>query len=131
MTDKRTIWSDFIILYLKSRKPIRSIQIINRRGRGNKMVDIDLETVINFCDKFEKEYLEILHQNAQRLKVAASSVTETLKGTEMATKSSVKLEMIADALYKATQTGEERILELKKRAQRELDEKERIEGRIR
>ena len=22
------------------------------------MVDIDLETVINFCDKFEKEYLE-------------------------------------------------------------------------
>lgn len=25
------------------------------------MVDIDLETVINFCDKFEKEYLEILH----------------------------------------------------------------------
>ena len=53
------------------------------------MVDIDLETVINFCDKFEKEYLEILHQNAQRLKVAASSVTETLKGTEMATKSSV------------------------------------------
>ena len=95
------------------------------------MVDIDLETVINFCDKLEKEYLEILHQNAQRLKVAASSVTETLKGTEMATKSSVKLEMIADALYKATQTGEERILELKKRAQRELDEKERIEGRIR
>ena len=95
------------------------------------MVDIDLETVINFCDKFEKEYLEILHQNAQRLKVAASSVTETLKGTEMATKSSVKLEMIADALYKDTQTGEERILELKKRAQRELDEKERIEGRIR
>ena len=49
----------------------------------------------------------------------------------MATKSSVKLEMIADALYKATQTGEERILELKKRAQRELEEKERIEGRIR
>ena len=39
--------------------------------------------------------------------------------------------VIADALYKATQTGEERILELKKRAQRELDEKERIEGRIR
>ena len=32
------------------------------------MVDIDLETVINFCDKFEKEYLEILHQNAQSLK---------------------------------------------------------------
>ena len=27
------------------------------------MVDIDLETVINFCDKFEKEYLEILHIN--------------------------------------------------------------------
>lgn len=95
------------------------------------MVDIDLETVISFCDKFEKEYLEVLRENAQRLKGAASNVTETLKGTEMATKSSVKLEMIADALYKATQTGEERILELKKRAQDELDEKNRIEGRIR
>ena len=95
------------------------------------MVDIDLDTVISFCDKFEKEYLEVLHENARRLKVAASSVTGTLKGTEMATKSSVKLEMIADALYKATETGEERIRELKKKAQRELDEKKRIEGRIR
>ena len=32
------------------------------------MVDIDLETVINFCDKFEKEYLEILHQKRTKIK---------------------------------------------------------------
>lgn len=92
------------------------------------MVDIDLETVIKFCDKFETEYLEELHVNAARLKKAASSAASTLGKTDMATNATEKLEKVADAIYKASMVGEERIQELRRKAQQELDDKERIEN---
>lgn len=95
------------------------------------MVDIDLETVISFCDKFEKEYLEELHENARKLKTAASSASATLGNTGMATSASAKLEKVADAIYKASMVGEERIQELRRKAQQELDDKEKIESMCR
>ena len=95
------------------------------------MVDIDLETVISFCDKFEKEYLSVLHANAARLKTAASSASSTLGNTAMATGSSAKLDEVAAAIYKASSVGEERIRELRRKAQQELDDKNRIEDMCR
>lgn len=95
------------------------------------MVDIDLETVISFCDKFEKEYLSELHSNAAKLKTAANSASVTLGNTDMATNSSYKLEKVAEAIFKASQVGEERIRELRRKAQQELEEKNRIEGMCR
>lgn len=95
------------------------------------MADIDLESVISFCDKFEREYLSVMHENARKLKVAASSASATLGNTDMSTKAGDKLAVVADAIYKATSTGEERIRELKRKTQNELAEKERIEGMCR
>ena len=95
------------------------------------MVDIDLETVISFCDKFEKEYLNELHANAGKLKIAAGSASGTLGNTDMATNASQKLEKMAEAIFKASQVGEERIRELRRKAQQELEEKNRIEGMCR
>lgn len=95
------------------------------------MVDIDLETVIRFCDKFEKEYLNELHANAAKLKTAAASASSTLGQTGMATNAATKLETVATAIYKASSVGEERIRELRRKAQNELQEKEKIEGMCR
>ncbi len=95
------------------------------------MVDIDLETVIKFCERFEKEYLEELHANAGRLKTAAASVSATLGNTPMATGASDKLEQVASAIYKASSVGEERIRELKRKTQRELEHKNKIENMCR
>lgn len=95
------------------------------------MVDIDLESVISFCRKFDKEYLEVLNSNAKKLKTAASSATATLGKTGMATKASAKLEIVADALYKASMAGEERIRELERKAQNELEHKNQIEDMFR
>lgn len=95
------------------------------------MVDIDLETVISFCDQFEKVYLNELHSNAARLKTAAASASATLGKTDMASGAESKLEAVADMIYKASAVGEERIKELKKKAQRELEEKDRINALFR
>ena len=94
-------------------------------------VDIDLESVISFCSQFEHTYLSELRTNAQRLKVASASAKETLGQTDMSTRSAEKLEIIANAILKATEVGEQRILELVKKARRELDEKNRISGMMR
>lgn len=95
------------------------------------MVNIDLESVISFCDKFEREYLAELHTNSSRLKTAASSASATLGNTDMGTGASAKLEKVADAIYKASMVGEERIQELRRKAQRELDDKTKIESMCR
>lgn len=95
------------------------------------MVDIDLESVISFCEKFEKEYLNELHVNAGRLKTAASSASATLGNTSMSNNSSAKLEKVAEAIYKASSVGEEQIRELKRKAQQELEDKKRIEDSCR
>lgn len=95
------------------------------------MVDIDLETVIRFCENFEKQYLEVLHENANKLRTAAGSASATLGSTGMATKSSAELEAVALAISRATAAGEERIRELKRKAQTELDDVQRIESMLR
>ena len=95
------------------------------------MVDIDLESVIRFCQKFDKEYLDVLNSNAKKLKIAAASASATLGSTGMATKASAKLEIVADALYKASMAGEERIRELERKAQNELEHKNHIEEMFR
>ena len=49
----------------------------------------------------------------------------------MATTASAKLEIVADALYKASMAGEERIRELERKAQNELEHKNHIEEMFR
>lgn len=49
----------------------------------------------------------------------------------MATSAADKLETVAMAIYKASAVGEERIRELKRKAQQERDEKDKIEGMFR
>lgn len=93
--------------------------------------DVDLDTVIAFCDEFDKEYISLLKNYAQKLKIAASSASETLNGTQMATNASNQLEIVAEAILKAVQTGEERILELKRKMQNELEKKNHIEDMCR
>lgn len=94
-------------------------------------VDIDLESVIKFCDRFEKDYLSDLGTYASKLKTAASSASSTLGSTQMATNSADKLVQVADAIAKVAAVGEERVRELKRKAEQELDEKQRIEDSCR
>ena len=37
-----------------------------RKMEDKDMVDIDLESVIRFCQKFDKEYLDVLNSNAKK-----------------------------------------------------------------
>lgn len=90
------------------------------------MVDIDLESVIRFCEKFEREYLSPMHDMASKLKQAAASASSTLGKTEMSTVSADKLERVADAIMKATSVGEERIRVLEKKMKCEKEELDRI-----
>lgn len=94
-------------------------------------VDRDLEEVIRFCKQFDSEYLSTLRENANKLKQISSSAESSLGNTQFSTKSSEKLTEAADMLLKAAQSGEERIREIERRAQQQLDEKERIEGMCR
>ncbi|MCD7819891.1 MAG: hypothetical protein LUH07_12720 [Lachnospiraceae bacterium] len=73
----------------------------------------ELEDVFVFCDRFASEYLEIMLENASKLKTIASSVSFTLSGTEFATGASEKLEEAANQLIKAVSTGEGRIREIR------------------
>lgn len=94
-------------------------------------VDRDLEEVIRFCRRFDKEYLSVLRDNAGKLKQISSSAESSLGNTQFATDSSEKLTEAAGALLKAAQSGEERIREIEKKAQQQLEEKERIESMCR
>ena len=91
-------------------------------------VDRDLEVIIEFCKNFDKEYLQVLEANAQRLKQAASSVTATLgSGTMMSAKASEKITDAATKLLKAADQGEQRIREIQRKAQEDLARLNEIE----
>ena len=90
-------------------------------------VDRDLEEIIRFCKQFDSQYLSTLKENANKLKKISASAQSSLGNTEFATKSSEKLEEAADMLIKAAQSGEERIREIERKTQQQLDEKKRIE----
>lgn len=94
-------------------------------------VDRDLEEIIKFCKQFDSQYLAVLRENAGRLKQIAASAEASMGNTQFATSSSEKLSEAADLLLKAAQGGEERIREIEKKAQQQLDEKERIESMCR
>ena len=93
------------------------------------MAEVDRypEKVVEFCKKFEKEYLSVLRENARKLKMEASSVTATLgSGTMMSTKASEKMTEAADKMLKAAEEGEQRIREIEKKAQEQVDHLEQF-----
>lgn len=91
-------------------------------------VDRDLEEIIKFCKSFNSGYIEELKNNANRLKVLASSAQTSLGNTEFATDSSEKLLEAAGKMLKAAVTGEERIREIQRIAEQQLEELTRING---
>ncbi len=88
------------------------------------MVDVDIDQVIDFCKRFESEYISPAQSETQTMKQIASGVESELRSTAFATKSSEKIMEMAQKLETILDQGEVRIRELQRKA---IDDKERGE----
>lgn len=85
------------------------------------MVDVDIEEVIDFCQRFEKEYINPSADVVSKLKIVANGIHSGLRGTKFATTSSAEVLEMAKTLEQILDMGEQRIRVLEKKAQSDLD----------
>lgn len=85
------------------------------------MVDVDIEEVIQFCQRFEKEYINPSLDVVSNFKKVASNIESGLRSTAFATRSSEKVLTMANQLQKILEQGEQRIRELEKKASDDLE----------
>ena len=85
------------------------------------MVDVDIEEVIEFCQRFEKEYINPSADVVSKMKNIANSIDSGLRGTKFATTSSTEVLTMANKLEQILGQGEQRIRVLEKKAQDDLD----------
>ena len=85
-------------------------------------VDRNLVELLEFYKRFEKEYIGEMKDLAQKLNVASSSATATLgSGTKVSTKASEKITEAASKIKNAVNLGEERVRELERKIQEQLE----------
>lgn len=85
------------------------------------MVDVDIEEVIEFCQRFEKEYINPMADVVSQMKTIASGIDSGLRGTKFATTSSSQVLEMAKQLEQILDQGDQRIRVLEKKAQDDLD----------
>ena len=85
------------------------------------MVDVDIEEVIEFCQRFEKEYINPSADVVSQMKNIASGIDSGLRSTKFATTSSSDVLTMANRLEQILDQGEQRIRVLEKKAQDDLD----------
>ena len=88
------------------------------------MVDVDIDQVIDFCKRFDSEYIQPAQSETQAMKTVASGIESELRSTVFATKSSEKIMEMALKLERILDQGEVRIRELLRKA---VDDRERGE----
>lgn len=85
------------------------------------MVDVDIEEVVRFCQNFEKEYINPSLETVSNFKKVAYNIDSSLRGTAFATRSSERILAMANQLQKILDQGEQRILELERKASDDLE----------
>ena len=85
------------------------------------MVDVDIEEVIDFCHRFEREFIIPSEEEVGRLKKIADGIDSGLRGTKFATTSSAEVLAMAKQLETILDMGEQRIRVLERKAQNDLD----------
>lgn len=87
-------------------------------------VDRDLEEIVDFCKKFRAN-LEKIGEEADTLQGLGGQINSALAGTEFATRSSDQVASTAKQVKNAVDQGEARILELQRRVERQIEERDR------
>lgn len=85
------------------------------------MVDVDIEEVIEFCQRFEKEYIAPSLDVVSLMKNIANNIDSGLRGTNFATTSSSQVIEMAKQLETILDQGDQRIRVLERKAQDDLD----------
>lgn len=92
-----------------------------------KRVDRDLEEIIEFCKSFNSQVLQVIEGHTNTLSGLAARIDSSLEGTKFATKSSEAVSTTAKKLKAAVDQGEQRIREIQKKAEADLDRQKQFE----
>lgn len=90
-------------------------------------VDRDLEEIIEFCKKFDSEVLQVIEENASSLSTLSGNIESALYNTQFATKASGTVKETATKLKSAVAQGEQRIREIQKKAEADLERSKTFE----
>lgn len=90
-------------------------------------VDRDLEEIIEFCKNFSSQVLQVIDGHADTLSGLASNIDSSLSGTKFATKSSEAVSTTAKKLKVAVDQGEQRIREIQRKAEADLEKQRQFE----
>lgn len=88
-------------------------------------VDRDLEEIVNFCQRFSAN-LERIGEEANTLQGLGGQINASLSGTEFATRSSDAVASTAKQVKTAVDQGEQRIRELQRKVEQEIEERDRL-----
>lgn len=88
-------------------------------------VDRDLEEIVDFCKKFSAN-LGKIGDEANTLQGLGGQINSALAGTQFATRSSEAVARTAKQVKNAVDQGEERIRELQRKVEQEIEERDRL-----
>lgn len=84
-------------------------------------VDRDLEAIIEFCRKFDSDVLQKFEEQAAKLSSLSGNIESALYNTKFATNASGTVKDAATKIKNAVNTGEQRIREIQKKAEADLE----------
>lgn len=91
------------------------------------MVDVDFDAVLEFCNNFQKNYIEEIRAHAEKLEKLSGEIDNSLQGTKFATKSQEAVSQMARKLKSASSEGETRVRELERWAKEQKEKGEDFE----